>query len=436
MIMSPPRYKLNKRRISFDKKLAIALEYGIALCLAFSPLLTYYDFPFTSISLSSILSLVITFLLLLYLPYVQKKKNCELAVAIYILLGLYNLIISLVIMLNGMSDKPYIHFFLILGFFQIYILNKISTDEILKKFVKAYFILCWIISIFAIFEELIYLITGNCYPIKIPFLPLNDAYVKLEHRFGFNGRGNFMGFSPFFSEPAHMAQFFLPAFVLALNKISKSKNGLLEYGLMLFMVLAIIISTSSFGIAATVLTVLFYAVISKNKVAKFLRKILIVGACATIVFMIFVPNNIVSYEIKSLINAFSKGNDKTTYRLYRGIAYFIQFPIEKRVFGIGFNNFTSFIIENNYNYEFEIENGKVIAEYLNGVSQALIYNGFIGLLLLIIFFIALFKNGNNNSKTLTIALVLLMAVTATYLRGNSVFYLSIILMLKNERKKE
>ncbi len=412
----------------------IRFEKWLAVLIAVSPLLTYYDFPFTSISLSSIMLFVISLLSAIYAQHRAKKNNTT--DRVYIFLAFYNLIYSIIIIILriGTADKIYVHFFLLLSLGQIIYISRISNSKsFYSSFSKVYLGICFFISIVSVTEEVIYIATGSLFPVKLPFLPLNDAYIKWEHRFGFNGRGDFMGFSPFFSEPAHLAQYFLPAFIILLHRAGSLKKMGGSVIVFLAMCSAIVISTSSFGIAATAIVTVVYSLISKSKVAKLLRKIIIIAFLAIIVVVIVDPDGLLGYEFRALLEGFSQGNDKTTYRLFRGFVYFSQFPAFAKLFGIGYGNFSFFITKYDLKYEFEITNSSIVTEYLNGISQALVYNGIIGLFLLVLFFWFLFRKGNAESKTLTIGLVLLMAVTATYLRGNSVFYIIIIYMLKQQR---
>ena len=125
-------------------------------------------------------------------------------------------------------------------------------------------------------------------------------------------------------------------------------------------------------------------------------------------------------------------SDKTAYRLFRGFMYYAQFPFINKAFGVGFNNFTSFIQAHNLHYAYEIISDKVVSEYLNGFSQALIYGGIITFILFIVFLVRLYRNGTSESKTLVVGFILLMLNASTFLRGTSVFYILIILMLKNQ----
>lgn len=425
------RCNTNKNTIKTNSNLKTILEYVISFIFAISPLLTYYDVPFTTFSFSSFIYLLLVFLLFVYIYKFGSKKINDESIKIYTAIAFYNLICSIFIMFTGrIHGKEYTHIFLLASLFCIILISKINSKEIMSKFRTLFFFICFVISIVAIIEELIYLYNGSCFPIKLPFLRLNDAYIALDYRFGYNGRGDFMGFSPFFSEPSHMAQYFMLAFVLLFQEIGSKRHAKKEWLLFLLMSIAIVISTSSFGLASLAIILVTYCFIKKSKFTKLFRKLIGIAAIILLIILIFAPDNILSYEIKTLFEGLSTGNDKSTYRIYRGLAYFVQFPSINKIFGIGYNNFSNFILEHNLYYEFEISSNTIVTEYLNGVSQALVYNGIIGFILLCLFFILLFYRGNAESKTMTIALILLMCVTSTYLRGNSVFYIMIIIMTK------
>ncbi len=409
------------------------------------PLFKYYNVPGTTFGLSSFLMLVMAVLCLVGSGKVTHGLRSELRT--YFLMLLYMIVVYCVsIMVFGDASQWYVFIFIILQFYAIAVMSR-QTEHDIDFFVTFKKIYVWVavaLAVITIFEDLWWYATGNIYIFKMPF-PLVQEYAKLDYRFGYNGRGNFIGFSPFFSEPSHMAQYLVPAVCILLNDIrhgigNKTKK-IFEIGLI---ALSTLISTSTFGLATLFAVIVYYAIIGKGKAAKIVRWLLAIGGAAAVVglFVFGTNGGLLNYGIETLVSAFStSGSDKTSYRMFRGFAYFVQFPLIPMIFGVGFSNFSRVITQWNLSYEYEIISDTIVTEYLNGASQALIYGGLIGMALLIVFVIRLYKKSKNEARVLVLALVLLFTTTATFLRGISVFYIAVIIMLCNydalmeERKK-
>lgn len=425
---------MKKIKIRISKQRYWMLEL-VSILIAIFPILTYYDFPGTTISLTSVAIIIISVCLLFIVCNLKisfKISSIKILIP-YFLLLIYNMLISFVIRtVNGMgTNQVYVFVFLLLTFVEIFCIEILSKKGIFfKKILDVYIFVCISLSVISIMLELLYLITGILFPVKIPFLPLNGEYARLDYRFGYNGRGAFIGFSPFFSEPSHFAQYLLPSICLMMGRDNKKKS----WFIIILIELAIIISTSSFGIAASMILILMYVFFTSIKSSNKMKNTLILFLGFAVIFLLVVwKSEIINYELKTLLTGISFGNTKSSYRIYRGFVYYLQMPLFYKFFGIGFLNFTEFIAEHNLTYIYEIVNDTIVTEYLNGISQALIYNGILGLCILGTLIWHLYKNGTKESQIMTIGLILLLLTESTYLRGNSIFYIIFIILLKNDK---
>lgn len=427
-------------------QLGVKRKFNIAaLMISISPLLAYYNFPGTSISMSTIVTLLTAAILVFntYKYRIGLTKYSFWQFAPYVLLISYNLLITLITSTSPSSSinitAYYTMFILIAGYIQIQTVDLLSSNfrDLYENFKKYYLFICFMISFLAISFQIIYTFTGQYFPCKIPFLPLTSSFAQLDYRFGYNSRGEFMAFSPFFSEPSHMAQYMLPAVVILMQQIGKRGINFVKCLIQIVMIgLAIIISSSSFGILSVVLTVLVYVYLGNNEASRKIRRILLIIIPVALVIIIFGSSNRLTYEIQTIIEGLSdSGSDKSAYRLYRGFAYFVQIPLINQIFGIGYLNLTSFISTHHLTYAYEIISDNIVSEYINGVSQALIYDGIVGLFLLFVFARRVFIRGNYESRTLVFSWLLLIISTAAYLRGNFIFYISVMLLLKNYRSE-
>lgn len=403
----------------------------LAFIIVMMPLFNYYDFPGTTTSLVTIL-LIIELAILVYcnVKYDAKLYMEEWRILLpYIMITVYIVIITLVASIFGEnSGKLYILLALILNTMNIYYFVKVNNckEEFSNYVIKTYIVICLILCAITIGEEVIYFFTGFVRPMKFDFLPLTSEMERLGYRFGYNGRGSFIGFSPFFSEPSHMAQYLLPAIVIQLERIKR--EPVKAWMLMGIIETSIVISTSTLGIVISFLMMIFYICLGKTETAKKYRNIVFLCLPLLMGIFVFFIRARLFYDA-NMANAFSYTSEKTTYRLYRGFIYYSQFPIVSLIFGIGFNNLTSFIDSHGLSYSYEIYSEDVVSEYLNGISQSLVYGGIIAFILLVLLFVRLYKYGNIEHKTLVLALALLMLTAATFLRGMSVFYIFIIFAL-------
>ncbi len=408
----------------------------LAFIIVMMPLFNYYDFPGTTTSLVTIL-LIIEAALMFYcdVKYSARLFIEEWKVMFpYILITSYIVIITIIASLLGESNgKLYILLALILNMINIFYFVKVNNckEEFSKYVIKVYIAICLALCVITIGEEIVYVLTGFVRPMKFDFLPLTSEMERLGYRFGYNGRGSFIGFSPFFSEPSHMAQYLLPAIVIQMERVkSEPVKAWISLGLI---EASIVISTSTLGIVNSFLMVVFYICLGKTETAKKIRRIVLLCLPILLAVFVFFIRARLFYDA-NMESAFSYTSEKSSYRLYRGFVYYSQFPIVNKIFGVGFNNMTSFVSSHGLSYAYEIFSEDVVSEYLNGISQSLVYGGIITFILLVIFFVRLYKYGNSEHKTLVFALALLMLTAATFLRGMSVFYIFIIFALHAKMK--
>ena len=158
----------------------------------------------------------------------------------------------------------------------------------------------------------------------------------LDYRFGYNSRGNNIGFSPFFTEPSHFAQYIIPCICLLLN--DKIEHHF-RFSKLVFLILGIFISTSSFGLLLVAILLFIYIIRSKDTFKYFILKcfLILIPFLLIVVFSTGLYLKIY-YVLNTIFSAFSLSDQKSTYRLYRGIAYYYQMNYSDKIFGIGFGN--------------------------------------------------------------------------------------------------
>ncbi len=409
----------------------------VSFFIVIMPLVNYYDLPGTDVSMTTVLLILETVLLSYYSIRHSVGSNKENLSVLFPYLALMAYIFLISVLTNfydGNNENWVVLAALILNTVTIYYVLCISNRkaEFADYMFKLYLAICFFICVITIGEELIYLVSKRVYPVKFDFLPLSNEYERLDYRFGYNVRGSYVGFSPFFSEPSHLSQYLLPAIAILLGKIKKDPFKTCAFLILIEM--AIVISTSTLGIVASLLMIGVYIFLGKTDSAKKFRRIAILCLPILILVYLFYIRGRLFYD-SDASSMFSAGSDKTSYRIFRGFSYYFQFPLFNKLFGIGFGNMSSFVYTHNLTYDYEIASGGAVNEYLNGVSQALVYGGVISAVLLFMFYFKLFKNTTSEIKSLVFVLVILMMTAATFLRGTSVFYIILILGLRSVMSK-
>lgn len=408
----------------------------LAFLMILNPILTYYNLPGTTISCATTDTLI-TVILLLYMNYKYSfslyTKDANI-IRPYIFLSVYIFFVTIICntIFDNFKSPIYILLSLMLETLKIYLLIKATSysHDFSRIFIRIYLFFSIAISIITLIEELLYAALGIFMPVRIGFLPLTEDLQWMAYRFGYNARGSYIGFSPFFSEPSHMAQFLIPSLILILTD-DKMKFNKKIFNLILVEA-AIVISTSSFGILSSLIVVLFYLCLGKDLIAKRIRNLAFALLPALIVVFFLFMRGRLFYDSNTGVETF--GTAKTSVRLSRGLGYYIQFPLPYQIFGIGFSNFSYFISAHGLHYINETIASDGVTEYLSGLSQSFVYGGVIGLFLLIDFLIRLFVSSDSEGKALTIGLILLYIATSTFLRDNSVLYI-IIIFVVNSRKE-
>ena len=213
--------------------------------------------------------------------------------------------------------------------------------------------------------------------------------------------------SSFFVEPAHFCRYcVLPLFLILFE--DNSKNRMFKA---IFISIAIILSKSSIGYISLALIWVLWLInvlhdkkISYNKVLKSLS--LIVPAIIICIKMSskfelfnFVLEHISGLDMKEI----TSGN----VRIFRGFWIWKEEPFLNKLFGVGFANVRTFLINNEIRTIFDgmLECGN---EYMSAISYILVMNGIIGLVIFLYALWYLFLRADNKKKILILLFTVLM----------------------------
>ena len=388
------------------------------------PLAIYYDFPFTTINISTTLS----FLFLVNSLVIPKERNVKTNKYLIGIL-LYFVASTIAVFFLGHSI-PFIHFIFVAINIIIYVFLTGNVHDIIdvKFFFGNYKRICFILISFFAIQHLISILTGRILFGLNPFLPISDSYKGVG--FGLSNKTypyyySIRLMSSLFSEPSHFAVYLLPLFVISLCE--RERINWFLFGVTSF---TILLTLSGNGILASVVLLISFLLLNKKlSITKRIGSLIGVGLILLLVFLIL--NNISVFNglfSNLFIGGLNRGS-KADYRVFRGFYIFGTMPSLNKLVGLGFNQLTNYLSTNNIATPFDYATSNV--EYANFVAQFMIYFGFIGLALLILFAISLFRKSNYYSRTFFITTIALWFSTSMMFDSVWVFLLTFVVVFNS-----
>lgn len=264
----------------------------------------------------------------------------------------------------------------------------------LRKYMLAIAVLA---ASFLIFQVLVHRLTGQLLRISIGGKMLGCS---LESRY-VNGvyQGKVYRFSSFFSEPAHFSYYTSLALVLLLFYRSNMRFRWQELLCAGIMILAMVLSTSTYGLALLgVIGLIFgytYLRQSRNAASTFL--ILMVALLVLGILFLILRNTFLYDYLLSKLNSFGSTNRSSfIWQQNR------DFPPLFQWLGTGIGN------EEHYFRHYFNET----LPYMNSVSLSFLYCGTVGVLLLVLFFGAVFLCSTPNARVI-LGLLVVMSLFST-----------------------
>ncbi len=284
--------------------------------------------------------------------------------------------------------------------------------EKLRKYMLAIAVLA---ASFLILQVLVHQLTGQLLRISIGGKMLGCS---LESRY-VNGvyQGKVYRFSSFFSEPAHFSYYTSLALVLLLFYRSNMHFQWQELACIGIMVLAMVLSTSTYGLALLgVVGLIFgytYLRQSRNAASAFLilmMALLVLG----ILFIILRNTSLYDYFLSKLNSFGSTNRSSFIWQQNR------DFPPLFQWLGTGIGN-EEYYFRHCFNE---------ILPYMNSVSLSFLYCGTIGVILLVLFFLAVFACSTSNARVILCLLVVMSLFSTVFF--SALTTLCTILMVSGE----
>ena len=285
-----------------------------------------------------------------------------------------------------------------------YFITPYSIDRYLSiyKKISIYIVIFFYIQYFS-FHVLNYRISG-----VIPGLPIYEN-LSLDINTWLQNHNLSDRFSSLFSEPSYLCRFIIPLIVLEMYSINK-----INWKLVLFLSIPLLLTLSGTGILVFVALVLFwYLNTISYKDTKSIVKIFAVTIGIVITYFIVINSDIGQMIIdrQSEMNADYAGGSKSgVFRLWRGYAVFAEYPLKLQIFG------TDNIYEIR-NYEMRTIYGQLFINsnnFYNGLSTLLLRQGYIGLIIFLLFICQIWKKVSITGKAIVICYVVYMLCESVY----------------------
>lgn len=283
-------------------------------------------------------------------------------------------------------------------------------------FIKYMKIFCVLLSLFIIFQELYFFITG-----KYVFGVLMSGVVSTssstqeiyQDALLWVSRNGYLKANGFLAEAAHCVQFLSIGMISLIDfkDVSNTFIPNLKY-LLLFSIASICTFAASAMIYIGIIWIIIIFLLIKEK-GRFQNPLILALFILLVLAIIVVAlkTSGLTRVLNRLLSASSSSSsDGSSFvRLYKGYAFWMGMPIFNKIFGIGFGNYSSMypLYEGPYS-DF------MSSEYMNSLSYVLVSSGVIGFILFICFAINIFRRATYNGKICMVLLMLMFVSASVY----------------------
>lgn len=387
-------------------------NYFYSFFIVIFPLLTIYRSPIPGLRLSTLLLFLIT-------PVLIEKSLTRNTLAsktskLFFLLCLYLFCSTTLSVLFGSvinNDVSLIFFrlfnFIIIPTLGVFIFSKRYFDLTLG--LKILINISIVSSIFLIFQTTVFYTTGKL--LSGVFLSFVDYAQYAENDYSAWAKHLYRPTS-FFTEPAHFCQFAFVGLVYSLFGNEYIQNRNLKA---IVISTAMILSTSVQGIILVFLIwVIFIFSKSRQKKNKLFYTFLGIFLMTVIIITVFQFD----FFVKAIDRAITLNANGGNAFLARtsSISDFMALPVIHQIFGVGFGN-------------------PIPEQYFNSISYALYCTGVIGLILMFILFIPMYKQSFYFQKVTILLLIMLFFGSHLFTATSIMFYFPFLINIKNKKIK-
>lgn len=415
--------------MKFIKNIIIAL-------IVFMPISVYYKSPVIFNQLT-VLLYTIAILLSFIVILAENRKMLHIGYLrqyIFFLLWFISISLIYIVIMPYIDDSSIQNLNILVASVIVSLLVILVNTGIVdyRTLIKYYTITAYFSLFFLLIQIVLYTFFKIPISGKIPFLELisygfeGQFNYLLYHSFKYN----YVRYSSIFAEPSHLALYAIPLLCLKLFDPKKKKN----YEV-IFITAMILISSSGNGIVIVAILWFYYFYSRTGKIS--VRKVsnIIIGALVLLGIHLLLKNfTFYSTVIENLFTS-SSASTKADYRIYRGFDYFLKIPLTYKLFGIGFRNLTSFTHYYGITSGYDILRSQNF-EYMNAISQILIYSGLVGFSIFVSFMVKIYRISSKPAKAIVVSFVLMCFSSSVLFDTYWLLYLSMIFAINSITQEE
>ena len=398
------------------------IDIILACLLAILPTLGYYKSPILFSSLSTLVEMLILLIIIgkILFSFFHYKINSSIALlCIFVIWMILRTLISVVTPYGRNYSFNALIVVLINAFLLVYLSE---SKEICCIFFRIYvFLACFFVLLYVI-QFISFYVFSFSLSIKLPF-ELSEEYLS---QYDYSGLIlNNAQFSALFSEKAHFCQYVLPLQAIILSR-KDFKRG---YFFATLLTVIIISTASGNGIIGSLViwfVFLIQGTFSKKKVSVRVLVLVVFAFISVITIHIVLLRISPQYvgTIESLLSPFESRDSKAAYRIFRGAAAFKEFPLIKKILGVGYRQYTGFSIKNGISTIYDKVG--VLSEYFSAFFQVLLYFGIVGLTIVVYLLYKVFCKSDSCGKMLLIVYCALCISSSIFFEANCVLYFTLI----------
>jgi len=299
-------------------------------------------------------------------------------------------------------------------FFAIYYYVLIISINILDReyFYKCYKAIAIIIVLILYYQAFTCFITGNTFTNKYIY------YINIGNRF-----------SSVFNEPTAFAAYLIPLLIISMERHEIIFSS--------FLVIALILSTSSLGILSCFF-IIFYNLlknINHRRKSKKFKNILYSISLIIIVFFItfqFFYSDFYSFARNKIVNI----DYKEDVRFSKGPIIYYLTSLTGKIFGVGIGNIANYCRAKGIFLPYKAEGfySAEGSEYMNAIPYSFLAFGIIGGILFLLQIFNLFKIIDKDYKIMPFIFLFLMLVTSMFYGSTFVFIISSVYLYSDKKK--
>lgn len=387
------------------------------LSIILSPFLRQYPSYIPGITLGE-LFLIISLLLIFPTMNLFLVSRKPVFLIIFWIIGLLTTLLT--VLINQTLTFEITTRFIRYSFYIVVIL--ISVKKFNLTFgLKIYRKICILVSVYLLLQIIVYNFNGYILPINI--LPIRFIRNISMERMYYIARKYYFRPHSVFTEPGYAVHFLLPGLIFSLfGWFEKSK---IDFITSTVIFISLILSTSVQGIILGLFIIGLFLLTKINNISSYFYVIR-----NTLIIFIVIIMLLILYNVSAIQIAINKVNNITRsvgLRLFRGFLIFNDLPLLTKIIGVGHGNVGKYVIENEIHTKYDPEVlTPNFASYVNGISRIMLYYGFIGFSVFLIFYFDILKKTEVPFKILSLTYLVLLMGAGGFFSIELIFYFSFI----------